>query len=192
MSSAPQAVIIAGPNGSGKSTAAKVLLPEGMTFVNADLIAQEISGETGTAADISAGRLLLERVAVLEKEHADFALETTLATRMLVERIHQWKARGYTVRLFFFYLPADLLAIHRVAARVRAGGHDVPEETVRRRFRAGMRNFFELYMPLVDSWRMYDNSRVGDPELIASGRGTEATKVLKPGIWESLVQAGRP
>lgn len=185
MPNPPQAVIIAGPNGSGKSTAASLLLPPEMPFVNADMIAQEISGKKGTPADINAGRLLLERVQALEERNSDFAFETTLATKMLVSRVEGWKARGYQVHLIFFYLPSPELSIQRVAGRVRAGGHDVPEATIRRRFVAGLRNFFDLYSKLVDSWRVYDNSRGGDPQIVAKRRLNGELVVHDWVLWEA-------
>ena len=67
------------------------------------------------------------------------------------------------------HLVADVdLALARVAARVAFGGHDVPEETVRRRFAAGLRYFFTLYRYRVDDWALYDNDD-GGPVLLASG-----------------------
>ncbi|RYG70979.1 hypothetical protein EON77_13300, partial [bacterium] len=153
---APKAVIIAGPNGSGKSTAATRLLPAGMPFVNADNIAQELTGQRGTSADINAGRILLERVGRLESEGQDFAFETTLATKTLSARVEGWRERGYRVHLLFVWLPSDDLSVLRVQGRVRDGGHDVPEATIRRRYRAGLQNFFGLYLPRVDTWRIYD------------------------------------
>jgi predicted ABC-type ATPase len=182
----PQAVIIAGPNGSGKSTAATMLLPTGMQFVNADLIAQEISGQRGTTADINAGRLLLQRVDALESARRDFAFETTLATKMLADRVRHWRSIGYQVHLIFFYLPSEDLAVERVRGRVLEGGHDVPEQTVRRRFRSGLSNLFGIYMPLVDSWRMYDNSGEHGPALVAKQAPDGTVSVVDRELWETL------
>jgi predicted ABC-type ATPase len=179
-------VIIAGPNGSGKSTCAVTLLPPGMPFVNADMIAAELSGVPGTSADINAGRLLLDRVGKLEQAREDFAFETTLATRMLRDRITAWQGGGYHVNLLFFWLPSADMAVQRVAARVRSGGHNVPESTVRRRYVSGLRNLFGLYLPIVDTWRMYDNSRGLDPQLIAKGTRTGPTKIARSDVWEPL------
>jgi predicted ABC-type ATPase len=179
-------VIIAGPNGSGKSTCAVTLLPQDLPFVNADMIAAELSGVPGTTADINAGRLLLDRVGKLEEAREDFAFETTLATKMLRDRVVAWQKAGYQVHLLYFWLPTPDMAVQRVAARVRAGGHHVPETTVRRRYASGLRNFFQLYLPLVDTWRMYDNSRGLDPLLIAKGTGEATTKVALPEVWASL------
>ena len=182
----PKAVIIAGPNGSGKSTAATRLLPEAMPFVNADQIAQELTGLRGTPADINAGRILLERVERLESEGSDFAFETTLATKMLASRVTGWRERGYRVHLLFVYLPSDDMALMRVQGRVRDGGHDVPEATIRRRYRAGLANLFRLYLPRVDTWRLYDNSREGGPVLVARGGLDGTMKIGEPALWDAI------
>ncbi|MFQ3586317.1 MAG: zeta toxin family protein [Fimbriimonadaceae bacterium] len=182
----PQAVILAGPNGSGKTTCASLILTPEMVFVNADMIAQQMSGEPSAAANIGAGRRLIQILDALVEDRIDFAVETTLATRALADRILDWRAAGYQVHLFFFWLPSADLSVERVAARVRNGGHDVPESTIRRRFAAGLRNFFERYIPLTNSWRMYDNSRGGDPMLIASGYGSLPFRVLRPEIWDEM------
>lgn len=187
-SPSPQAVIIAGPNGSGKSTAATRLLPEGMVFVNADMIAQQLSGEKGTSADINAGRLLLSQVEELESSRTDFAFETTLASKMLATRVAGWQQRGYQVHLIFFWLPSEELACLRVEGRVRDGGHRVPEETIRRRYRSGLKLFFNSYVPIVDTWRLYDNSVNAAPKLIARGDLSGSCSVLMPEVWNRLVE----
>jgi predicted ABC-type ATPase len=183
----PQAVILAGPNGSGKSTCAVALLSQFMRFINADMIAQEMSGIASTGADIGAGRVLLDRVDSLTEARFDFAIETTLATRTLSERVLQWRRIGYQVHLIFMYLPSADLSVYRVAARVRDGGHDVPEQTIRRRYRVGLKHFFQVYSPIVDTWRMYDNSSGDQPELVASGSNGSVARILKPDLWKNLM-----
>lgn len=185
-------IILAGPNGSGKSTTARLLLPPTIQFVNADMIAQEISGERSTTADLQAGRLLVERVDKLEKEGADFALETTLATAKLVPRIHRLQSLGYATHLIFFWLQSPELAVERVAARVRLGGHDVPEETVRRRYQRGLQLFFKSYIDTVDSWRMYDNSKLNDPDRIASGGRHRPIEIIEGELWAKILQQANP
>lgn len=184
----PQGVIIAGPNGSGKSTCATLLLPDHFTFVNADMIAQEISGIASTTADLRAGRILLQKLKELESQSADFALETTLANSALGKHIQRLRTNGYETHLIFLWLPNDELAWQRVMSRVKAGGHLVPEETVRRRYTRGIRNFFRPYRDLFDSWRIYDNSRVNEPELIASGKINGPIEVKMKDHWDKIME----
>jgi predicted ABC-type ATPase len=186
--SPPQAVIIAGPNGSGKSTAATQLLSDEMVFVNADMIAQEITGLKGTSADINAGRLLLDQVERLETAAQDFAFETTLATKILTTRVKGWRERGFQVHLIYFWLPSDDMCVLRVQGRVRDGGHDVPEETIRRRYAAGLRLFFGNYRHLVDTWRLYDNSGGHAPAMIARGDVSGSCKVFNEPVWNQLLE----
>ncbi len=154
-------VIIAGPNGVGKTTFARqFLLAEARCpdFINADLIAQGLSPLAPEAAAIEAARIMLERMDRFVSLGGSFAFETTLAGRTYVHRIREWQAAGYTVKLIFLRLPAVELAVHRVAVRVRQGGHSVPEPVVRDRFQAGWQNFLTLYRPIVDEWIIYDCS----------------------------------
>jgi len=95
------------------------------------------------------------------------------------------------VHVLFLWLESADLAVDRVAARVRLGGHDVPEETVRRRYERGLRNFFQLYLPLLDSWQMFDNSRAGRPRLLASGRENQVQEVANTALWQEISEAYR-
>jgi predicted ABC-type ATPase len=95
------------------------------------------------------------------------------------------------VHLAFRSLPSADLAVARVAERVRQGGHDVPEPVVRRRFAAGLRNFFTLYQAISDTWQIFDNAALSGPRLIASGRGAEEITVLDAGTWEHLSRRGQ-
>src|SRR4051794_34042485 len=156
MDGSPEVVVIAGPNGAGKSTCATTLVPEGAVFLNADEIARDLPGYPSRSADFQAGRRLLARMDELAENRADFALETTLANRSFGPRLARLREAGYRVRLLFVWLPSADLAVRRVAARVRRGGHDIPELTIRRRYAAGLSNLFELYRPIADSWQVYD------------------------------------
>lgn len=181
----PQAVILAGPNGSGKSTVASQLVEHDLPFINADRIAAELEGKISATADINAGRILLEHIDSLEGQKTDFAFETTLSSRMLVFRIDRWRSVGYQVHLIYLYLPSEEMAIERVAGRVLAGGHNVPEETIRRRYRAGLRNFFRIYTQRVDTWRLYDSSGEAGPTLIAKFT-YNSLHVRQPELWNLL------
>lgn len=181
----PHVVVLGGPNGAGKTTIAPVLVREvlGVTeFVNADAVAAGLSAFSPEHVGIAAGRAMLLRLRELARQRRSFAFETTLASRSFAPWLSRLRSDGYAVDLFFLWLPTAESALARVAERVRLGGHGVEDGVVRRRFAAGLRNFFALYRPLATSWRMYDNSRVGAPRLIACGAGTR-TRVVDPRTW---------
>jgi predicted ABC-type ATPase len=161
-------VIIAGPNGAGKTTFAREFLPNEAgcpIFINADLIAAGLSPFKPELAAVKAGRLMLKEIHEYFQHDVSFAFETTLAGRTYARMIPVWQAAGYHVKLFFLALPSAEMAIARVAERVRQGGHNVPDEVIRRRYAAGRNNFDLLYCNLVDSWALYNNA--GDePQLI--------------------------
>ena len=166
----PTVYIIAGPNGAGKTTFATEFLPDFVQcreFLNADLIAAGLSPFAPETQNVRAGRLLLTRIRELTEAREDFGFETTLAGRSYVRLLTDMKQHGYRLVLFFLWLPSSDLAVARVANRVRQGGHNVPEPTIRQRFRSGIRNLFALYCPLVDSWWLYDASQLS-PRMIAA------------------------
>lgn len=147
-----EAILIAGANGAGKTTFARQLLPlqhPNAVFLNTDEIQRESQVYSHT---ISAGKEFLRRLAALENNHKSFAIETTLSSRMYSERILQWQKLGYRTSLHFIELPSADYAVRRVALRVEAGGHSVPEADIRRRFERGLQFFREIYQPLVDEW----------------------------------------
>ena len=154
-------IIIAGPNGAGKTTFALEYLPNEAdcpVFVNADLIAAGLSPFRPTTAAMRAGRLMLEEINDHAREGRSFAFETTLAGRGYVKKIKQWRVDGYKVKLMFLSLATPEEAIARVAKRVHLGGHGVPENVIRRRFRAGLQNFHKTYRQCVDHWQKFNNS----------------------------------
>ncbi len=160
-------IIIAGPNGAGKTTFAREFLPQEAdcpTFINADLIAQGLSPFRPEAAAVRAWRIMLEMIADCVRRGESFAFETTLSGRGYAQMFPGWKRAGYHVAIFFLELPSVELAFGRVADRVAQGGHDIPEAVIRRRFTAGRRNFLQLYKPLADAWRHYDNA--GDKSVL--------------------------
>ncbi|MBC7852155.1 MAG: AAA family ATPase [Pirellulaceae bacterium] len=185
----PNVIMLAGPNGAGKTTSSRSLLADQLkvvTFVNADIIAQGLSGFDPESAAWEASRIMLERLDELAEKRQDFAFETTLAARSYARRITNWRGQGYCFQLYYFWLPNSDLAVRRVADRVQQGGHHVPEETVRHRYRQSLRNLFELYMPLADAWNVYLNERRGSPQLIARGSGKAAQLVADQRVWEMM------
>ncbi len=162
-------LIIAGPNGAGKTTFAReFLLNEANcpTFVNADLIAAGLNPLQPEQEAMAAGRMMLNMIDDYVSRGRSFAFETTLSGRGYARMIPRWQEQGYRVSLIFLTLPSAEVAIERVQQRVADGGHNIPENVIRRRFDAGRRNFDTIYRELVDEWALWDSS--GDvPTLLA-------------------------
>ena len=179
--------LLAGCNDVGKTTAAFTLLPGLLNcreFVNADEIARGLSPFQPETVSIQAGRLMLARLDELLAAGETFALETTLATRHYLRFIQEAREQKYFVSLFFFWLNSADLAVARVAARVREGGHYIPEPVIRRRYDGGLRQFFAAYCTAVDSWSFVDNSD-GAGHLIASSADGE-TVITNEFLWQQL------
>lgn len=173
----PRLFIISGCNGAGKTTASYTLLPEMLEcsqYVNSDEFAKGLSPFDPGSVSVQASRLMLMRIKYLLRRKEDFSIETTLATRSLLKMIAEAQQEGYTVTLMYFWLNSPDLAVARVKARVAAGGHNIPEETVRRRYRVGLGYFFRDYAPICDRWILADNSKVPF-RVIAEGHRTELT-----------------
>ncbi len=185
----PQIVLLAGPNGAGKSTLAPELLQGAFAvdeFVNADAIAVGLSAFKPASAAIAAGRVMLRRLDDLAAARADFAFESTLAARTFAPWLRTQRAAGYRVHIVFVSLPDADTAVQRVAERVRGGGHDVPESSVRRRYEAGLRNFHGLYRALATSWQLLDNSSIDGPVLVAEHVTGSTPAILDPERWARL------
>ncbi|MDP1597080.1 MAG: zeta toxin family protein [Methylotenera sp.] len=171
MQTGKKIIIIAGPNGAGKTTFAREFLPNEANcpiFINADLIAAGLAPFAPETAAIKAARLMLHEIADNVKAGNSFAFETTLSGKAYAKHIMDWKKSGYHITLFFLSLPSAEFAMARVSARVAAGGHDIPELTIRRRFKSGINNFHSIYKPLADAWSLYDNSSE-QPILLETG-----------------------
>lgn len=185
----PLAIVLGGCNGAGKSTSAPGLLRDFLNvteFVNADTIATGLSGFHPEGVALAAGEVMLRRLQSLEESRTSFACETTLAGRSIAARLRNLGLAGYVSHLIFLWLPSVDLAVARVKARVEAGGHSIPEETIRRRYYRGIHNFFRLYRPIVDAWRVYNNSRIGEPRLIASGFKDGTELVIDETDWQKF------
>lgn len=184
----PDVIVIAGPNGAGKSTLAPHLLRDALgifEYVNADTIAQGLSAFAPETAAIEAGRVMLHRLKDLAKERRDFAFETTLATRFYSKWLANLQSHGYHAHLVFLWLNSPELAIERVAERVRVGGHNIPEETIRRRYIRGRTNLFKLYLPIVDSWQVFDASRE-TPLEVAVGDRIGGSRIFRERAWQMI------
>ena|SRR3989338_7736293 len=184
----PHVIVIAGPNGAGKSTIAPSLLQNQLQvteFVNADTIAKGLSAFAPEAAAIQAGKVMLQRIDELANSRANFAFETTLASKTFASKIEKLKRKGYLFHLIFLWLPSVEMCINRVEDRVSMGGHNVLGEVVKRRYYAGLYNFFELYQPLANSWSCYDNSMT-PPTLIALKDIHGCEKIIDKNKWQQI------
>lgn len=170
---AEDVLVLGGPNGAGKATASRVILPEsGLTeFVNADIIARDLSTCDLEAAASTAGRIMIERMRALAAEGQSFVFETTPASRTFVPFLRGLKTEGYNVHVFYLWPPSAEESIRHVMHRVQLGGHHVPADDIRRRSERGPRNFFTLYMPIATSWRLYDSSTRELPRIASGGIG---------------------
>lgn len=181
----PSVIVIGGPNGAGKTTISRPIIGESFgvpTFVNADIIAQGLSGFNPEALAFQAGRIMLNRLRELAAERAIFAFESTLASRTFEPWIRKLIATGYDFHLLYVWLDSAELAQRRVRLRVKRGGHHIPDEIVERRYFRSITNFYHLYRPLARTWRFYDNS--SDPlRIIAAGGLDQPDRILDPTKW---------
>lgn len=158
----PDIIFIAGPNGAGKTSFAREYLPEeraNYAFINADEISRAIAEASLTQAqlDLRAARVMLDQLDMLVAANADFVVETTLASLTYAAKIPLWRQSGYRVVLFYLRLPNPDASVSRVARRVAAGGHDIPEPVIRRRFAKSLNYLDSRYKPIVDEWYVWDS-----------------------------------
>jgi predicted ABC-type ATPase len=180
--------IISGCNGAGKTTASYSVLPkilDCLEFVNADEIARGLSPFNPESVAIEAGRLMLQRIEDLLSKEETFAIETTLATKSYINLVRRAQAKGYQVNILFFWLRTPELALQRVAERVASGGHNIPEDIVRRRYVAGICNLFHIFIPEVDFWNIYDNSQNPRIQIALGGREAD-TIVFNNTLYQEL------
>lgn len=184
----PTLYIIAGCNGAGKTTASLTILPELLNineFVNADEIAKGLSPFQPDNVAIEAGRIMLKRLDDLIEQQIDFAFETTLASKTFVHLIKKARLARYSIHLVFYWLESVELAIERVKIRVAEGGHNIPTETIIRRYHAGLLNFRNIYSPFVDRWMVFDNSG-SEPDPIAKGGVSETITIFNQEKWQKI------
>lgn len=187
----PVCYVIAGPNGAGKTTYALKYLPKVakcMEFVNADLIAQGLSPLRMEQALIEAGRILIKRLHELARHQADFAFETTLSGRSHAFFLQEIKRAGYRIELYYLWIPSSDFSARRVAMRVEKGGHDVPLNVIRRRFRKSLRNLVTVYLPLADAASIIDNS-MRKPRLVAESSATGLLTIRHADVWMRIEEA---
>lgn len=184
----PNLYIIAGCNGAGKTTASYTVLPEILNceeFINADEIARGISPFNPNKVAIEAGRIMLRKIDEFIEKRIDFAFETTLSSKSYLNTIEKASNNGYGITLLFLWLESVELAIARVKARVEEGGHDISDKVIRRRYYSGIRNLFDLYIPVCDYWMITNNSEP-NLELIAEGNNKSIIRIDNNSIFEQM------
>ena len=181
--------IISGPNGAGKTTASYSVLPKILhckEFVNAEEIARGLSPFNPESVALEAGRLMLSRIKDLLSKNESFSIETTLATRSyfrLIEKAHQ---QGYEVTLLYFWLKSPEQAMERVAERVSKGGHNIPQDIIVRRYYEGIDNLFQIYMPIVDTWILVNNSET--PRSIVASGGKNQELIIRNSVLFNQIE----
>lgn len=189
----PKLYIIAGCNGSGKTTASYTLLPEvfgHFEFVNSDEFAKSLSPFNPAAASVGASRYMLMKVKYMMAHGKDFCIETTLATRSLLKIIQGARQHGYYTTMLYFWLSDPELAIRRVHDRVLSGGHDIPEEVIRRRYIRGLQYFFDDYCQACDKWILADNTEI--PFRIVAEGNCEGTTILDSIKYQLIWELAHP
>jgi len=184
----PNLYIIAGCNGSGKTTASYTILPEILKceeFINADEIARGLSPFHPEKSAIQAGKLMLRKIDDAIHAKKDFAFETTLATKTHNFVIKSAQSKRYLVTLVFFWLESTELAIQRVKNRVSEGGHNIPSDVISRRYERGLKNFFEVYEPMVNEWIFIDNSQI-DYQILAKKDLNQSIEIKNDSIWTKI------
>jgi predicted ABC-type ATPase len=183
----PEIYVIGGCNGSGKTTFALNIFPNigNIEFINADIIAAQLNPDNPDEVAIQASRIMLDRLKTLAQQQLDFAFETTLAARSFAPFLRQCQEQGYQVNLIYIWLNNVELAITRVALRVASGGHNIPEEVIRRRYERGRKNFLELYSDLADYWIVYDNT-TPITEVVAEKTPNRTAIIYRAEIWQQI------
>lgn len=180
----PNLIVMAGPNGAGKTTTSREILTgtrKVEEFVNADIIAAERGLD-----DIAAARRMLQRLDDLTRQRKDIAFETTLSSASMRNRISAMREAGYVFHLVYVWLPSPEMSIQRVAARVRAGGHHIPEDVIRRRYPRSLENLFNVFIPIADAWVMLNNSHRDRPTPIAERDVGGPLRVYDEALWDDL------
>jgi len=186
----PRVVVLAGINGAGQTTASRELLGSVLkipVFTNADAIARGLNSLHPESEAFRAGRIMLDWMHELAEHKRDFAFETTLSARTYAPWLAGLRQTGYEVFLYYYWLDSAELAVSRVAERVRAGGHHIPDQDVRRRYGRSVKNFLELYRPIADYWEVMDNS-FGQRELLAVGTSIDQ-EISDPDIWAQFLRS---
>lgn len=188
----PQLILVGGSNGSGKTTTANVLIDTlGFRYLGADEIAKELNPDNVERAERQAGEIFIHQIKEAISNKESLIVESTLSGLTLPKHIKRAKLNGYVIKVVYIYLDSVDISIFRVKLRVEQGGHNVPEDAIRRRFPRSRKNFWNIYRLLSDSWELYYNSidESLNVEMIATGTmcpvtNSEDVTVLDLSQWK--------
>jgi len=186
----PTCYVIAGPNGAGKTTFALRYLPEitgCRNFINADLIADGLSPLDPSRVQLEAGKTLLREIKGHVEKGEDFAFETTLSGRSYLRLLKELRSKGWKVVLFYLWIPSAEFSRLRVQQRVAAGGHDIPDEAIARRYKRTVSNFLNVFVSLCDETMCYDNSLPEPWPIFSDYKGERS--VLDKTRYQSMMES---
>ncbi len=189
---APRLFVLAGTNGAGKSSiGGATIRARGGQYFNPDEAAARIRAEqphlSATQANSAAwheGKRLLQHAIA---HGLDYNFETTLGGKSFAALLKDAASRGFEVRIWYVGLASPEHHLARVKARVRKGGHDIPEADIRRRFDQSRLQLIEL-LPHVAELRLYDNSEDADPHQGKAPRPKLVLHWLRTGTAQGRVQ----
>ena len=182
--------MIAGPNGAGKTTTALALQPDLLRlydFINSDEIARGLAPLHPESMAVTASKLMIQRLRELLSAKKNFAFETTAAGTNYIKYLRSARQQGYEINLMYLWLSSPDLAVKRVEHRVTKGGHHVPEEVVRRRFKAGAKNIIEHYLPLAQTALILDNS-AEQQRIIARKSIDDELEIEEKSVWQEILR----
>lgn len=152
-------MVIGGSNGSGKTTFAREVVAEkDLKYLGADDIAFELDADNFEAVKIEAARIFSKRLTESLEKGESLIIESTLSGLSFKKHLRKAKENGYSISIFFVFLDSVELCLKRIKSRVENGGHNVPENDVRRRFLRANENFWNVYKDLADKWTLVFNS----------------------------------
>jgi predicted ABC-type ATPase len=167
----PTLTMIAGPNGSGKSsiTASRYFEP-GPNLIDPDAIAKALNPANPTLAALAAGRQAILSARSFVERRESFAVETTLAGNGQLALLGEAKRAGFEVKVFYIATENADVQVERVRLRLSLGGHDVPEDDIRRRYERSLANAPKA-LQIADSGVVLDNSGLKPAEILQLKNG---------------------
>lgn len=161
----PFIFVLAGVNGAGKSSVGgSILRAHGLTWFNPDTFSRDLMAKSGSSKEVADGDAWAygkAQLAAAMANRTNFAFETTLGGTTIPRLVGE-AAATHDVLMIFCGLASVQLHLDRVKLRVRQGGHDIPEEKIRKRWESSRQNLIGL-LPRLAHLQMFDNSAEAAP-----------------------------